>query len=278
MLTKEEVQKLEDQKVDLNYRISKKEDEKKLLYQENQENVDLRNAAGRKAARFTLLGIVFLILSVDAALYFKLYYLIAFGVALLIVFLVLRKKPAAIEKDFSAGLVDYDKKVSAINVEIKNYEKEIKAIEEKLEQQRIIDRYAAYAENHICVYVGRSVSKLMSEKAQATADHYDPVEEVTVYIDGVEYGGMELPFGAFEVEPGLHTVKIDCYTNYGGVIKHLESKAKQVKVSGGSLFLFYHWNFYWKNKVLSGNELHQELFLNIYDNVYDFLIATHQFK
>lgn len=133
-----------------------------------------------------------------------------------------------------------------------------------------------YNTGYICVSVGASDSKggLFSDaKPQETAPCYYDVDDVVVYIDGIEYGGIEKPFGAFAVAPGYHVVKIVAYKKYAGRHdKYVESKAQQVNVTGKSAFLFYHWNFYYSKHMLN-----DVLFSKVFDNVNAFLIHTHQF-
>ena len=131
-----------------------------------------------------------------------------------------------------------------------------------------------YNQNHICVYMGYSTSKgFFNQKVQETSDSYFDIDDVVVYIDGIEYGGStEAPFCAFAVSPGYHVVKVVGYKKFGGRLdRYIESKAQQVNVTDKSAFLFYHWNFYSNSKGLNN-----ELFVKTFDNVNDFLRYTHQ--
>lgn len=137
-----------------------------------------------------------------------------------------------------------------------------------------INNYNEYASNHICVYVGASLSPgFWSSNPQEKADRYSPVRDTLVYIDGIEYGSASQPFGAFEVTPGPHVVKVKGYYNCAGIDKWMESKAIQVKVTDKSAFMFFHWNFY---RVKGKVGLEDCLFVRTYDNVIGFLLDTHQ--
>ena len=274
MLTLEERTELEQKRLEWKEAISAKESKKNELYQDNKENVDTRKKKSSACTAFMTLGVISLIVGVIGLLFFDGIAFIATpiaGVVLFVLFIVLRLKPAKAVKALNAELKDYDGKVNEILGEITTIRGYISEIDYKLERDACERKWAEYNEGHICVYVGTSTNKLSDSKSHETASHYAPVYDVVVFIDGIEYGGTKKPFGAFEVTPGNHVVKIKAYYNFGGVDKYLESKAKQVKVADKSQFIFYHWTFY-----NNGKGLVDDLYVKVFDNPYDFLVHTHQ--
>ena len=272
MLTEKEIQSYEDKLSALNLQIEKREEDKEILYCDNKEKVDLRSVFAKKAGAFLTLAIISLVVAIIGI--FINYIITGISGAAFIVFLVLRSKPAKSEKELSSELAAYDNNVKKLDGEIAKIKNEMELINAVLERNRYLEQFSVYEKNHICIYVGQSDSGMLKEKPQETASRYDSVDQVKVFIDGIEYGDISEPFGAFEVTPGPHVVKIECMTQYGSkVIRTVTSKAQQVKISDGSVFIFYHWNFYWKNSYLC-----DALFLKTYDNVYDFLVDTHQIK
>lgn len=270
MLTEKEVQTYKSNLFDLKDQIKEHEKEKDTLYRDNKEKVDIRDDFAKKASIFLTLSIISLIVAIIGI--FINIVITVIGGALFVTFLVLRSKPLKAEKEYSAELTDYDNNVKKLDNAIAEINNKIKSINAVLERNEYEVKYSAYEKNHICVYVGSSST---FGDPKETASCYDIVDEVKVYIDGIEYGDISKPFGAFEVTPGSHIVKIECMTTRSGskIIHTISSKAQQVKVTDGSVFIFYHWNF-----SAQSDHLAQTLFLKTYDNVYDFLVDTHQIK
>lgn len=278
MLTTEELTSLQSKKKELNAKIEKKEEEKETLYKQNATKVDIRTKKMSQCSRLMTLAWIALIVGIVGLLFFKGIAMIAtpiVGVVAFVILLIMRNAPKKIVEELSRELSEYDSAVAAIDRDIADYSSKRSEIDYALDKDATEKKYAEYAENHICVYAGTSTSaSLTNGKPQETANHYQALNTVTVFIDGVEYGNTSQPFAAFEVTPGNHVVKITGYYRFGGksgVDRYVESVAQQVKTTNKSAFIFYHWNFYNTDKGLR-----DALYLKIYDNPFDFLKDTHQ--
>ncbi len=272
MLTQEELNALQAEKSKLESRINEIKSEKSKLYEENKDNVDLRNKKRSLHKMLIILGILSLIAGVVLGITALPVVGYILGIAIAVILFILSIKPQKIVREISKDLADYDNKMDELDRQVYAISSRLDSILYELKKDNIIRKYEKYAENHICVYVGMSQSRgIDNAKPQETASHYDDIYTVNVYIDGIEYGTVDAPFAAFEVTPGPHVVKIEGVHRFGGKIdKYIESSTKQVKVSPDSKFLFYHWNFYFNNG------LNQALYISEYDNVCDFLENTHQ--
>ena len=269
MLTKEQVNAYKEQQAAFNSQIDSKKLDKASLYNDNKDKVDLRDKNLKKAKACVITALIAAAVGVICFL-IKNYLIAALGIALFVTFIVLRSKPAKSAKELSKELSVYDNQVKIINREISAIRTQLEPINAALARNSIEEKYAEYSKNHICVYVGQSYAAL-KDKPTERASYYEKVDQVTVYIDGIEYGDVRAPFAAFEVTPGPHVIKIECLTRFAGkVVKEVSSKSRQIKVND-SVYIFYHWNFYSSN-------IYDELFFRSYDNVYDFLVDTHQLK
>ena len=195
------------------------------------------------------------------------------GVALFVLFIFLRIGQSKKAKEVSDSLTDYDNKNAELSDKANQINAKLTEISKKFERHELEKKYEKYTTNHICVFVGDSY--FAQSQPSSTSWSYTQPKEATVFIDGVEVGCSKRPFEAFYATPGVHSVKMEAYTVFGGsggIPVDVTSRAKQVKVSDEkSVYLLYHWSFYNKK----GGGIGQELYLHEYDNLYDFLKAVH---
>ncbi len=273
MVNENEIKEQLERKASLQAQIEKKEDEKKALFEANKEKLEERAAHQKRADSFQMIGIWCAIIGVIGLLFFGnmvLKILLAVvGIGGCVGMFILRSKPMAAVKTLSVDLTDCDKTEAQINTAIAQMEESVSAI---IKKQKLFEIEKKYGTGHICIYMGESFDP-NSKSPKESAYVYSEPGQVTVYIDGIEYGTTRKPFGAFEVTPGTHVVKIAAQTMFGGkdgILYSVESNARQVKVTDGSVYMFYHWSFYAPSRGIG-----HDLILKTYDNMYDFLSDTH---
>ena len=273
MLSEKEIINIRNNMDELEENIFEQESEKQKLYNDNKENVDTRKSKRTSKNISTFFGIIFLIGGIIGALSLSgviRWAVLSVAIFLTIILFVVAFKKAGEVKALSSVLKDYDDNVRNIDSSIEKFQHELDILSAAIHRNELEKKYEIYIKNHICVYVGFSDSG--REGTQQTADWYLNDLQAIVYIDGVEYGISSVPFGAFEVTPGNHVVKITAHRSPGLDISwDTESVARQVKVTEDSVYLFYHWNAYRDNKGL-----HFALYVKEYDNIMDFLKDTHQ--
>ena len=90
------------------------------------------------------------------------------------------------------------KEIAANNKKIADLEKQIEIEKaEKATEERINQEYAQYAKDYVFVHVKDETSR------SRNIPHW-------IIIDGQEYGATSLPYSKYELNPGVHNIKL-CY-------------------------------------------------------------------
>lgn len=285
MLNEADVKVLGEEKSCLEADKQRYENDKKSLLNQNKDKIEERNALRGKESKSKILIFVGIIIVAAGVLVLD---AIIGKIALAIVGIIVAvvgfvkksgnsKQISSLsselsscdkkEKEYNDEIAKINNRINEINKSINEYEQDLKRAEayKKLEEE-----YKEYTEGHICIGCGESSS--FGDGFSEASKFYSAVDEVIIYIDGVESGYVKHPFEAIAVTPGTHVVKIEAYHRIGGkngMDFEITSKAKQVKVTeNSSVYLFYNWNFNVK--------LQNTIFLRTFDNLFDYLKHIHE--
>ncbi len=244
----------------------------------NKDNCDARENARKSKGRMSFLAALSLIAAIVG------YFIIAEGMlkflipvagaVLFVISLILRSGSAKKEKELSVVLTDFDNAEKRFKEEESEISNKLAAIEKDITKHEKETEYQKYTGNHVCVYVGYSWWPDEYEPSK-TSSIYSQPDRTKIYIDGVAVGCSTRPFTAFYTGSGVHTVAMEADMLFGGkngIAMDISSAVRQFEVTEDeSVYIFYHWSLYNKR----GGGFGQQLYVNVYDDLGDYLEAIH---
>ncbi len=229
------------------------------------------------AALYSLCGLI-ISYATDISPVLPIVLFLIFGITCIISALVL-KSAIKKKKASSALLSDYTKELADIKKLIAKCDEELKGVQEYFDKDLIEEYFEPYRTGHICIFIGESPFSDnvyvygYKEPDPAEAKVIGALANNVITFDGLDCSYSRRPFAAIEAAPGTHIVQVSGNCNVPNVTTYyMDTPPEQIKMNEDSIFLFYQWVTWY-----SSSKGHMsKVYLRKYDNVYDFLKATHQ--